>query len=113
MLELLFCWVWLGQAQPGGSGVTLNLSKGYWVVILWSRIFVFSLSYNTLAFKQKYKVAKIRIYKEENYEKQPTTMHTYYFEKLEVWQNARAMVKEIYKTTTDFPNNEILIRLSK
>lgn len=33
-------------------------------------------------------------------------MHTYSFEKLEVWQNARKFVKEIYKVTQQFPEEE-------
>lgn len=33
-------------------------------------------------------------------------MHTYYFEKLEVWQNARIFVKEIYLITETFPDKE-------
>ena len=32
--------------------------------------------------------------------------HTYYFEKLEVWQNARFFVLEVYKTTSTFPEAE-------
>lgn len=30
----------------------------------------------------------------------------FYFEKLEVWQNSRSFVKEIYTITTNFPDNE-------
>ena len=30
----------------------------------------------------------------------------FYFEKLEVWQNARNLVKEIYKVTKNFPDEE-------
>ena len=33
-------------------------------------------------------------------------MHTYSFEKLEVWQKARLLVKKIYKITSDFPSDE-------
>lgn len=33
-------------------------------------------------------------------------MYTFYFEKLEVWQNARKLVKEIYKISMNFPNEE-------
>ncbi len=33
-------------------------------------------------------------------------MHTYYFEKLEVWQNARIFVKNIYTITSNFPDSE-------
>lgn len=33
-------------------------------------------------------------------------MHTYYFEKLEVWQNARRFVSEIYLATENFPEKE-------
>ena len=33
-------------------------------------------------------------------------MYTFYFEKLEVWQNARKLVKEIYKISTNFPDEE-------
>lgn len=33
-------------------------------------------------------------------------MYTFYFEKLEVWQNARTFVKEIYKVTDVFPQKE-------
>ena len=34
------------------------------------------------------------------------TMYTFYFEKLEVWQNARKLVKEIYKISRNFPDEE-------
>jgi four helix bundle protein len=34
-------------------------------------------------------------------------MKTYYFEKLDVWQDARAFVKSIYEMTTDFPTEEM------
>ncbi len=33
-------------------------------------------------------------------------MHTYSFEKLEVWQKAMILVKKIYKVTSDFPSEE-------
>ena len=33
-------------------------------------------------------------------------MYTFYFEKLEVWQNARQFVKAIYKVTEAFPQEE-------
>ena len=33
-------------------------------------------------------------------------MYTFYFEKLEVWQNARKFVKDIYKITETFPVKE-------
>ena len=33
-------------------------------------------------------------------------MYTFYFEKLEVWQNARKYVKNIYKITETFPVKE-------
>lgn len=33
-------------------------------------------------------------------------MHIYYFEKLEVWQNARIFVKNIYTITSNFPDSE-------
>jgi len=33
-------------------------------------------------------------------------MYTFYFEKLEVWQNARKFVKEIYRATDVFPQKE-------
>ncbi|MBW8360781.1 MAG: four helix bundle protein [Kaistella sp.] len=33
-------------------------------------------------------------------------MHTYSFEKLEVWQNARVLVKEIYIVSRSFPEQE-------
>ena len=35
-----------------------------------------------------------------------TTKNTFYFEKLEVWQNARKLVKEIYKISRNFPDEE-------
>lgn len=33
-------------------------------------------------------------------------MHTYYFEKLQVWQNAKALAVEIYELTEQFPKSE-------
>lgn len=33
-------------------------------------------------------------------------MHVYYFEKLDVWQNARVFVKDIYLVTETFPDKE-------
>ena len=33
-------------------------------------------------------------------------MYPFYFEKLEVWQNARKFVKEIYRATDVFPQKE-------
>ena len=33
-------------------------------------------------------------------------MYTFYFEKLEVWKNARVFVKQIYKGTESFPTKE-------
>lgn len=33
-------------------------------------------------------------------------MHQFYFEKLQVWQNARISVKNIYQATSDFPKDE-------
>ncbi|ASW76443.1 30S ribosomal protein S23 [Chryseobacterium piperi] len=33
-------------------------------------------------------------------------MHTFYFEKLVVWNNARILVKEIYMITGTFPDDE-------
>ena len=33
-------------------------------------------------------------------------MYKFYFEKLEVWQNARKLVKEIYKISRNFPDGE-------
>jgi len=33
-------------------------------------------------------------------------MHEFYFEKLDVWQNARALVKDIYLLTANFPKDE-------
>ncbi|ROH97557.1 four helix bundle protein [Chryseobacterium daecheongense] len=33
-------------------------------------------------------------------------MYTFYFEKLDVWNNARILVKEIYKITSTFPEIE-------
>lgn len=34
-------------------------------------------------------------------------MYVFSFEKLEVWQNARIFILEIYKLTTAFPSNEL------
>jgi four helix bundle protein len=34
-------------------------------------------------------------------------MYTFSFEKLEVWQNSRMFVLDIYKLTSKFPSNEI------
>ena len=33
-------------------------------------------------------------------------MHVYYFEKLDVWQNSRSLVKDIYLLTANFPSDE-------
>ena len=33
-------------------------------------------------------------------------MYTFYFEKLEVWRNARKFVKSIYQVTENFPSKE-------
>lgn len=33
-------------------------------------------------------------------------MYQFYFEKLEVWQNSRKLVKEIYLLISSFPDNE-------
>ena len=33
-------------------------------------------------------------------------MHEFYFERLDVWQNARALAKDIYLLTTSFPSDE-------
>lgn len=33
-------------------------------------------------------------------------MYIYYFEKLEVWQQARILVRDIYKVTSNFPDHE-------
>lgn len=33
-------------------------------------------------------------------------MRTFYFEKLEVWQNARTFVKKMYQITSEFPTEE-------
>ena len=33
-------------------------------------------------------------------------MYTYSFEKLDVWQNAKSLVKDIYKITRTFPDEE-------
>ena len=34
-------------------------------------------------------------------------MYVFSFEKLEVWQNSRMFILDIYKLTTKFPSNEI------
>lgn len=34
-------------------------------------------------------------------------MHQFYFEKLDVWQNARVLVKNIYIATAKYPSNEM------
>ena len=34
-------------------------------------------------------------------------MHQFYFEKLDVWQNARVLVKNIYLSTAKFPSDEM------
>lgn len=34
-------------------------------------------------------------------------MYTFSFEKLEVWQNARMFISDIYKVTSKFPSNEL------
>lgn len=34
-------------------------------------------------------------------------MYTFSFEKLEVWQNARMFILDIYKLTSKFPSNEL------
>ena len=33
-------------------------------------------------------------------------MHTFYFEKLEVWQDSRLLIKKIYELTKRFPGDE-------
>ncbi len=33
-------------------------------------------------------------------------MHQFYFEKLDVWQNSRKLVKDIYLSTAKFPTDE-------
>lgn len=33
-------------------------------------------------------------------------MYKFYFEKLEVWNNARSLVKDIYQISSSFPENE-------
>ncbi|WP_410877804.1 four helix bundle protein [Myroides sp. DW712] len=33
-------------------------------------------------------------------------MYTYYFERMDVWQNARALNKTLYKVTTKYPSEE-------
>jgi four helix bundle protein len=35
------------------------------------------------------------------------TRHVYPFEKLRVWQSARSLIKNIYRTTRSFPRSEI------
>ena len=35
------------------------------------------------------------------------TRHVYPFEKLRVWQNARSLVKSVYRTTRAFPRSEV------
>ena len=39
--------------------------------------------------------------------------HTYSFEKLEVWQKARSIKKEIYKDTRQFPKDELFALTSQ
>ena len=34
-------------------------------------------------------------------------MYQFYFEKLDVWQNARVLVKNVYLCTAKFPSNEM------
>ena len=34
-------------------------------------------------------------------------MHIFSFEKLEVWQNLRLFILDIYKLTNNYPSNEI------
>ena len=34
-------------------------------------------------------------------------MHQFYFEKLGVWQNARVLVKDMYRVTASFPSEEV------
>lgn len=34
-------------------------------------------------------------------------MHQFYFEKLDVWQNARVLVKDMYRVTASFPSEEV------
>lgn len=41
------------------------------------------------------------------------TYHTYSFEKLEVWQIARSLKKEIYKSTRQFPKDELFALTSQ
>ena len=35
------------------------------------------------------------------------TRHVYSFEKLRVWQSARSLIKNIYRTTRSFPRSEV------
>jgi four helix bundle protein len=35
------------------------------------------------------------------------TRHVYPFEKLRVWQSARALIKSVYRTTRSFPRTEV------
>jgi four helix bundle protein len=35
------------------------------------------------------------------------TRHVYPFEKLRVWQDARALIKSVYQTTKSFPRSEV------
>ena len=37
---------------------------------------------------------------------QQSKMHEFYFEKLDVWQNARVLAKEVYLMTTNLPSDE-------
>lgn len=39
-------------------------------------------------------------------------MHEFYFEKLEVWQNARILNKEVYLLTSKFPKEELFAIVS-
>ena len=34
-------------------------------------------------------------------------MYRFYFERLEVWQNSRNLIKSIYKVSAEFPNSEL------
>jgi len=40
-------------------------------------------------------------------------MYTFSFEKLEVWQNSRIFILEIYKITSRFPSNELFGMISQ
>lgn len=40
-------------------------------------------------------------------------MYTFSFEKLEVWQNSRIFILEIYKLTSRFPSNELFGMISQ